>query len=153
MGEARTVKHCMLRVVERMKWAYLEYMSHKVVGLEHGSAFKSVQRKLLVIGMHIINRSAHATNKNFAVPSPQLPDSGFGCWLWMRWTGFTRAWVSLHCSLLATFTWTALEGFTFYFSTCNVTVFNIYIRRYLLGKGRVHPAQVTSSLLIQIQLT
>lgn len=36
----------------------------------------------------------------------------------------------LHWSLLATFSWTALEGFHLYLLL--VRVFNIYVRRYLL---------------------
>lgn len=38
--------------------------------------------------------------------------------------------LSLHYSLLATFSWMALEGFHLYLLL--VRVFNIYVRRYLL---------------------
>ncbi|KAI1889954.1 hypothetical protein AGOR_G00168230 [Albula goreensis] len=43
--------------------------------------------------------------------------------------------VLLHCSLLATFTWMAIEGFHLYMML--VRVFNIYIKRYLVKLGLV----------------
>ncbi|XP_076147589.1 adhesion G-protein coupled receptor G6-like isoform X1 [Alosa pseudoharengus] len=57
--------------------------------------------------------------------------------------------VMLHYSLLATFSWTAIEGFHLYLLL--VRVFNIYVRRYLLKLGLLGwgvPAVVVSLVLI-----
>uniref|UniRef100_A0A8C2WEC6 Uncharacterized protein n=1 Tax=Cyclopterus lumpus TaxID=8103 RepID=A0A8C2WEC6_CYCLU len=59
------------------------------------------------------------------------------CCFWVWWlNGKEEDWVCrglglfLHWSLMATFSWTALEGFHLYLLL--VRVFNIYVRRYLL---------------------
>ncbi|XP_048086887.1 adhesion G-protein coupled receptor G6-like [Alosa alosa] len=57
--------------------------------------------------------------------------------------------VMLHYSLLATFSWTAIEGFHLYLLL--VRVFNIYVRRYLLKLGLLGwgvPTVVVSLVLI-----
>ncbi|XP_067351081.1 adhesion G-protein coupled receptor G2-like isoform X2 [Channa argus] len=57
--------------------------------------------------------------------------------------------IALHYSLLASFSWMALEGFHFYILL--VTVFNIYIRRYLLKLSLVGwgvPAVIVSLVVI-----
>ncbi|XP_062380540.1 adhesion G-protein coupled receptor G5-like isoform X2 [Sardina pilchardus] len=57
--------------------------------------------------------------------------------------------VMLHYSLLATFSWTAIEGFHLYLLL--VRVFNTYVRRYLLKLGLLGwgvPAVVVSLVLI-----
>lgn len=91
------------------------------------------------VSHHPLNRKKQCENSVFIhvqlSVSLFLLHISFLCSVWFSGQGDTESvcqalGLLLHWCLLATFTWTAIEGFNLYLLL--VRVFNIYIKRYLL---------------------
>ncbi|XP_077057761.1 adhesion G-protein coupled receptor G5 [Siphateles boraxobius] len=127
---------------------HLNYISYV------GSAL-SIAFTALMIVMFLCQRKKHCEHSAFI--HVQLSGSlfllhiSFLCSVWFSGQGDTESvcqalGLLLHWCLLATFTWTAIEGFNLYLLL--VRVFNIYIKRYLLKLSLVGWGVPTFTVMI-----